>query len=246
MPVNTCAHAGQLADQAAPSPVKRGEWPELALFDCYACHHDLKNPAWRQERKTPTGTPGRPGMQEWPFALTKIAAKALDVPQGEVDAALADFRKAIGSRPFGDPKDVTTKALASSDWFRTKANEVEKKSISREAGVAMLKDIAALAATETLDYDSARQLVWALNVIDADLNAKYPNAAKIKPIIDSLGKDMLILNLRDGSKAATAIPGEKKERQTVEVALDKVLPRVAGYTPAEFRAKAKDIADLLK
>ena len=41
-------------------------WPELALFDCSACHHDLKSPSWRQARNSNPKLLGRPQMSVWP------------------------------------------------------------------------------------------------------------------------------------------------------------------------------------
>lgn len=35
-------------------------WPEFAEFDCYACHHDLTNPSWRQNRAN-----SKPGVLPW-------------------------------------------------------------------------------------------------------------------------------------------------------------------------------------
>jgi hypothetical protein len=37
-----------LAERADPR--KKLPWPEFAEYDCYACHHDLKTPSWRQQR----------------------------------------------------------------------------------------------------------------------------------------------------------------------------------------------------
>ena len=44
---------------------------DLASFDCYACHHDLKTPSWRQERGY-SGKPGRPQFRPWPLALIDV------------------------------------------------------------------------------------------------------------------------------------------------------------------------------
>lgn len=38
---------------------KSHAWPELAQYDCFACHHDLRSKSWRQE------TPTQPGKLRW-------------------------------------------------------------------------------------------------------------------------------------------------------------------------------------
>src|SRR5439155_23427773 len=50
---------------------KDKSWPELAQFDCYACHHDLKAKSWRQQRGY-HGKPGRPDMRPWPTTLVHL------------------------------------------------------------------------------------------------------------------------------------------------------------------------------
>ncbi len=60
-----------LKGKASPS------WPELSSFDCLACHHDLKAPAWRQARAV-DGTPGRPTLPSWPTALVRLGVVAAD------------------------------------------------------------------------------------------------------------------------------------------------------------------------
>ncbi len=239
-------HTGQLADEAVRSPVKRGAWPELAAFDCYACHHELKSPAWRQARKPPLGTPGRPALPDWPFVLSKIAVKSLDIKPAEIDAKLLEVRKALNAQPFGNAKELAGPAQTAAAWFHAKAVELQKKSVSREDGVSFLKAIAVVAADDIHDYDSARQLLWAFQVIEGDLKADYPGAKKIAGLIEPMGKEMFLTNLRTGRKAAIVVPGDKQHRNTVEVDLATVLPFIARYDPAAFRDRFKEIAGSLK
>jgi Cytochrome c554 and c-prime len=59
-------------------------WPELAHFECFACHHDLQAPGylnWRQVRgyghpldgRVQPGQAGRPHFRPWPTALVRLA-----------------------------------------------------------------------------------------------------------------------------------------------------------------------------
>jgi mono/diheme cytochrome c family protein len=235
----------QLAAGDLIVPVTRPAWPELAAFDCYACHHDLKSPSRRQERKAGR-VPGRPALQDWPFVLAKIAVKHLGGVPADCDAKLADLRRALEKQPFGDPKAVVQSCHTASAWFRTKGLEMEKKQLSRADGIALLTEISSAAAAETIDYDSARQLVWAFNVIDTDLRGNYPNAKKAQDLLEPLGKEMFLLDLRTGRNASTAVPGDVKARTTTEVNLETVFGFVVRYEPAEFQRKLKTVAGLLK
>jgi len=57
-------------------------WPELAEYDCFACHHDLEDPSWRRQR-TVAGMPlGRPAWGTWYFGpLRQMNDAAGDVGQ---------------------------------------------------------------------------------------------------------------------------------------------------------------------
>ena len=75
---------------------------------------------------------------------------------------------------------------------------------------------------------------------------KTGESERVQKGLEALGKDMFLLDLRKGRKAATAIPGEAKERATVEVDLALVLPFVANYDPLVFQKRFKEIADWLR
>jgi hypothetical protein len=241
-------YVGELADDDLKIPVAKPAWPEFAAFDCYACHHELKHPSWRQQRKPPAGPPGRPPLPEWPFVLAKVALKTLGTPRADFDAKLADLRQTIAAKPFGNKKELPKAAQAASAWLLTKGMELEKKQLKQEEGLALLSELAEIGSTETLDYDSARILVWAFQVVQSDVKAKQPSREKIAKAIEPIGKDLLLLNLRGGRKAATAVPGDKgpEERKTVEVDLEIVLPLISNYQPSVFQERFRDIAGLLK
>jgi hypothetical protein len=62
-----------------------GLWPELAEYDCYACHHDLAPRSWRQQQVPAGATPGRLIFNDWYFASLPAIAPGFDVgPLAEV------------------------------------------------------------------------------------------------------------------------------------------------------------------
>jgi len=68
-------------------------WPELAEYDCFACHHDLEDPSWRR-RRVVAGLPlGQPAWGTWYFGPLR---QMNDVNDGnEVDVAVADQSLAL-------------------------------------------------------------------------------------------------------------------------------------------------------
>jgi hypothetical protein len=49
-------------------------WPEFAEYDCFACHHSLASPNWRQSWKPVGRKPGDLAWGSWYFALTDALA----------------------------------------------------------------------------------------------------------------------------------------------------------------------------
>src|SRR5262249_43484447 len=107
------------ADLLAAQAADKG-WPELAQFDCSACHHDLKNPSWRQQRGY-AGTPGRPRPREWPAAL--IATALRQAGEGsdadQFTERTAKLNDALAARPFGKPDAVAPAARKLAEWSET-------------------------------------------------------------------------------------------------------------------------------
>src|SRR5262249_35467801 len=104
-------------------------WPEIALAhsDCFACHHDLKYPGFRQVRgfgyhvpNLPLArvVPGRPIVRSWPLAGLEVALKQGD-KAAELDALktrLDSLAKACSLRPFGDREQVGASADELIKW----------------------------------------------------------------------------------------------------------------------------------
>ncbi|GIW80035.1 MAG: hypothetical protein KatS3mg105_1842 [Gemmatales bacterium] len=79
-----CAEAALklLAHRAVPSETKDKPWPEFAEYDCYACHHDLVEPSWRQKRGYGKGLPGAFPWGSW---YTSMLPRALQGQAGAED-----------------------------------------------------------------------------------------------------------------------------------------------------------------
>jgi hypothetical protein len=83
-------------------------WPELAEFDCFACHHHLQSPSPRQRKQ-----PGRrPGVPPWSGWYTAMVPEAL--PDGPAWPALQQLRRHMERFP-PDPSAVAASARAAGD-----------------------------------------------------------------------------------------------------------------------------------
>jgi hypothetical protein len=101
--------------------VRSKPWPEFAEYGCFECHHDLRDPSWRQER----GSSGGLAWGTWYFSLLPLLAK--QTPEGEPpDLGRLAVVKQSMSQPFLDRRipnrtrvaaDAGAAGKALSDWL---------------------------------------------------------------------------------------------------------------------------------
>jgi len=161
----TLRASARLLETYAVASLAAGEsrpWPELGLYDCQACHHDLVVPSWRQDAGYGGLVPGRPSLARWPRALAGVALEEAG-GGGDVDALLGAYVALLNRRPFGDPADL--RHLASAPLEPLDAAIAAIGSWPRDASLgrreaALVRRLAA-AGTQVADFESARLLAWA-------------------------------------------------------------------------------------
>lgn len=242
--------ANALADANLKTPVTKPDWPELAQFECFACHHDLKDKSWRQ-RRTVRGTPGRLQLRSWPTVLAKLAIKTLGQDPQELDRRAESVEKLLSDQPFGRQDRWAESIKSPTEWLDQQVLALERQPLSRESGLKLLRDIVAVADSEYWDYDSARQLVWLTQILRRELASERSSPAIREQIatIDAELADvekLFTLNLLDGQKGQQEIPGSTKTREVTEVDLTKTLPPIADYDAVLFREKFRKVSSKLK
>jgi len=63
------AALGLLESRAAQAATESTAWPEFAEYSCYACHHDLQAPSWRQQLPLSGRKPGSYPWGTWVYPL---------------------------------------------------------------------------------------------------------------------------------------------------------------------------------
>jgi hypothetical protein len=147
--------------------------PDFAVFDCYACHHDLKSPAWRQQRKDVKRS-GRPHPAVWPTTLVDAALAFADADSAAWHAALEEYRDAFDGQPFGNAERESAARRKLQAELKKIIAAVEA-SPSDKAAVERAFTRLCAPIDATLDYDAARQTAWALRVLAGDLKRKIPD-----------------------------------------------------------------------
>jgi Cytochrome c554 and c-prime len=202
---------------------------DLAQFDCYACHHELKAPSWRQKRGY-VGRPGRPQMRPWPEVLLRLAVVHAGADEKEFEQVQRKVAQAFDARPFGDPRQVADTAKEMAAWAKDIAQKVDRKPCG-PAEVRRARDqLLERYQKEVVDYDSARQIAWAISVFNYDLGEKLgPDARKVLKALD----DDLNLQLPSGQfrQLEDLLAGNLKLRNN--------------YDPEKFQAALAQLSTLL-
>ncbi len=221
---------GAAAD--TPADVSAG-WPELARFDCYACHHDLRHEGWRKAAQA-HGRPGRPRLLTWPNALAAVAFATLD-PQQDPWTNHAPVHQATLKVPFGDRQSIIQTARSAADTAEAAAKRLEALSFRAAEASLATQQLLGIASTRVVDYDSARSLAWAWTVFEQerrrdDRSDTEPRIVEVEDLFPGL-----YLRLQQGRSDRMQIPGATQSRPVLLLDPAKTLPPAAAYDPLSFQ-----------
>lgn len=241
----TACLTAQTADQTLRNRENKPHaWPELALYDCNACHHDLRSPSWRQLRGY-EGRPGRPLLHRWPTTLVRVGLQALaDDPAG-AEELLQQFterqqavHEALARAPFGRPRDVRSQCQELVIWLDKRIKELDDKTLAltqsgQQLTLTSLRRITTLGASQIHDFPSARVLAWATRALLEELPAGDARAAAANDLLVAEVQTLIDLTLPN-------------KDASIEKFLPGLLKQQSNYDPAQFQAAMQKIARLLK
>ncbi len=178
-------------------------WPDLALAhsDCYACHHELNYPGYRQGRgygyqlfgKPAIRTiPGRTLIRQWPLSFIEGNIGLVNQPQrlDDLQALLTDLAKSSTAVPFGRPEQVGRDASKVVVWCDQLLVELNKPAhFTKDSGLRFMLDLCKIydpKGGSTPDYETARQVASALRVMYEDLRGKDPKDDEIQKLFKKL------------------------------------------------------------
>jgi hypothetical protein len=222
------------ASAAANAP---GGWPDFAVYECYGCHHDLaaKLPSRRQQQGY-RGVAGGLRVADWPRALVKLAifhtAQNPDAYKKQYQEFREKSARISSARQMNAFARQSPKAEESAigdlaQWLNRLAAEVEKSRFDRGATKRLLHRLSMLAEPEDADsmanpdYDTARQIAWAMVSLYKDLESLGEKDREIEKLLSQ------IKNVVDPT-----LPGQKR--------------LAAAYDPERFREPVRRLSLLLQ
>jgi hypothetical protein len=230
-------------------------WPQLAMAhsDCFACHHELKRPSWRQERgfgirlldgTLLAATPGRPQLRPWVTALFEISLHHAG-PGGDAQRLTAQLKDqlalyvaACNSQPFGTPSDIHKAALAVENWTgQVVSQQLSAAGYDRPAAWRLLNQVCTL-TPPFADFDTARQIASAIQVIYVELTSrdaqKPANDSRIRELIARLENDL------DLWAISGADPGRQEREKMIRAQVEKLAARKL-TTEVQYRDALRDV-----
>ncbi|MCA9144154.1 MAG: hypothetical protein KDB05_15260 [Planctomycetales bacterium] len=244
-----------IRDLSAEDQLERQAWPELATFDCSVCHHELTTPSRRQEQRLGS-VPGRPRIATWPTALVRLAIRHVSNDRGSYDTKLAEFQSRLTTlhselerSPFGSPSRVNAACTELSDWLTSEvAVPVSAQPFDDRAVADATNVLVVIGSTEPHDYDSARQIAWALRILTCDASTEGVRGKTINTALESLAPS-LRLDLPNGpahSCLPTSIIDESRQLTPLANELPMSLAMPIEFDPEAFRQQMQKLRESLR
>jgi Cytochrome c554 and c-prime len=220
--------------RAEQVPQSQGFWPELAEYDCYACHHNLIPAGWRQELRRIGNDQSKPGMLRpnlWYFSMIDPISRSLFLEKpGESIPSLAAFDRS--RRSFTARLEVGRDAArleafldeslerlrfapsqAAGRYFRVSADQIR----------TILAQITDLKRNDVTDWDSVAQV--------------YLAAVALERVVENRPKMMTAVDRRQAmellKKTAYALAFPKSMQSPSEAEWSGLEPGKSGKTPLE-------------
>jgi hypothetical protein len=171
-----------VAQMASTKRSKHGIMPELTLFNCYNCHHSLKEDQWKSRSYG-----GRPGELQLNVSSLQMLALALSV----VAPAQADsFSAKIKQLPARLVKDGANDLIGSlkSDLSGSIQSAINSAKYDRATAKKLMAEIVSYSAnTPSLPYEVAEQAAMAMCALSATIGSE---SKKYEKNIDAIYKSL--------------------------------------------------------
>lgn len=158
-----------------------GTFPELALYDCHACHRSMKSAQWRRLPRHGNAGPGRPFINDGTFVMILTLTRAVSPGDaGAIASALTALHVA-----GDDTINAMRRAARSLDTVIEQLQSTLMEDAIRNRERQMLEEILASGANgEFLDYVSAEQAFMAVQMLafeldDSSLQAELDTLAEM-------------------------------------------------------------------
>lgn len=231
---------------------ERHYWGDYALYDCAACHHELRLPSARQQRQTEL-TPGRPRLHEWPNPLLEVSLD-LFAEGSDVASARRALSQAVNATPFGDPAQCLPAAGQLHNALQELEQAIARAPIDAALARQILKDLSQVPADALVNYLAAKQVIWAIQLVDRELaaygQALNPAAREAIARLGQQGQQTLISTDLPSGRVGTLYAPFMESPQSQQSAtgasfLAAELERLRQHDPRQLLSQLSNLQNLL-
>ena len=177
-------------------------WPELAQYDCFGCHHDLKTKSWQQSRAAWDLKPGEFQWGTWNLGLLPELKTSLNIA---VDDRLLEDLSALQksmTSPNVERASVSDTVLELQQRLRQAAMSIEKTGLSSgDLGVIRRSLLNDSTRFTNQGWDRSTQLYLALVAIDIGLSEDPYKTNRMNPAREVTYRQLREqLSFRDSTK----------------------------------------------
>jgi hypothetical protein len=160
---------------------KSAVFPELALFNCSACHDSsMQRPEWRRRAMTQSTAPGMVPLNDAYWRMSWLIARALDPPEG---ARLLERAQALQRAVLVGREQVAAEARELDGIVNRLERRVAAESWTAPETSSVLQNILQAGSDgEFRDYLGAEQAVMAAELLLIDAG----QATRLRPQLDTL------------------------------------------------------------
>jgi hypothetical protein len=164
-------------------------WPELGEYDCYACHHELRDLSWRQFQKVDGQRPGALSWETWHTSMVTSAVG--DADPASVLESLKGLRTEM-TRPLPDReviRRITNRTAGQLDLLAVKLGNTK---FSNEKLVGLLRRVThPNLKGSRRSWDSMTQhYLAAVAVRQSFLDAARVDNTPVPDWVNSVGKEL--------------------------------------------------------
>ena len=162
-----------------------GMFPELAFYDCHACHRSMKTVQWRPLPRHGGAGPGMPFINDGTFVMALSLARAIDTD--EADGLVDALRRlhAAGSSSVGAIRGAAAELDAILARMESRLTPAKLRNRNRQ----LLEEVLNTGAEGNyLDYVSAEQAFMAVQMLVIELGDSQLEA-ELDALADSLNND---------------------------------------------------------
>ena len=165
-----------------------GIYPELALYDCHGCHHEMDDKRWTPARGGTGVSPGSLRLQDQHLVIVQAVVGVI-----ESAAAKTEFTEASAAFVRSGQENIanirqTSQALIT--WLDTRKREWSTRQFDKNTIIAVRRALIQSAAAGNMsDFNAAEQVYLALESLSYTLDDRQQHTGALDRIYDEVEND---------------------------------------------------------